>query len=88
MHRLPDLVGYGLGVAVVPDVFTHKKTAARFVPISAAPTWQVAVATATGRHPGAAAKALLSRRAVRPLRRRRARLPTDSSPNARVHTNT
>jgi DNA-binding transcriptional LysR family regulator len=61
VHSLLDLVGYGLGVAVVPEVFTHKKTAARFVPISAAPTWQVTVATATGRHPAAAAKALLSR---------------------------
>jgi DNA-binding transcriptional LysR family regulator len=61
VHWLLDLVGYGLGVAVVPEAFTHKKTAARFVPIAAAPTWQVAVATATGRHPGAAAKALLSR---------------------------
>jgi DNA-binding transcriptional LysR family regulator len=61
VHWLLDLVGYGLGVAVVPEVFTHKKTAARFVPITAAPTWQIAVATATGRHPGAAAKALLSR---------------------------
>jgi DNA-binding transcriptional LysR family regulator len=61
VHWLLDLVGYGLGVAVVPQVFTHKKTAARFVPIVAAPTWPIAVATATGRHPGAAAKALLSR---------------------------
>ena len=68
VHWLLDLVGYGLGVAVVPEVFTHKKTAARFVPIAAAPTWQVAVATASGRHPGAAAKALLSRDDVRPNR--------------------
>jgi DNA-binding transcriptional LysR family regulator len=69
VHWLLDLVGYGLGVTVVPEVFTHKKTAAaRFVPISAAPTWQVAVATARGRHPGAAAKALLSRYDVRPNR--------------------
>jgi DNA-binding transcriptional LysR family regulator len=66
VHWLLDLVGYGLGVAVVPQVFTHKKTAARFVPITAAPTWEIVVATATGRHPGAAAKALLSRRDVRP----------------------
>jgi DNA-binding transcriptional LysR family regulator len=68
VHWLLDLVGYGLGVAVVPHVFTHKKTAARFVPITAAPTWRIAVATATGRHPGAAAKALLSRGDVRPNR--------------------
>jgi DNA-binding transcriptional LysR family regulator len=61
VHWLLDLVGYGLGVAVVPQVFTHKRTAARFVPITGAPTWQIAVATATGRHPGAAARALLAR---------------------------
>lgn len=66
VHWLLDLVGYGLGVAVVPQAFTCKKTLARFVPITAAPTWQIAVATATGRHPGAAAKALLSRDDVRP----------------------
>jgi DNA-binding transcriptional LysR family regulator len=65
VHWLLDLVGYGLGVAVVPQVFSHKKTAARFVPITAPPTWQIAVATATGRHPGAAAKALLARDEVR-----------------------
>ena len=34
VHWLLDLVGYGLGVAVVPEVFSHKKTAARFVPIA------------------------------------------------------
>jgi DNA-binding transcriptional LysR family regulator len=66
VHWLLDLVGYGLGVAVVPQVFTHKKTAARFVPITAAPTWQIVVATATGRHLGAAAQALLARDDIRP----------------------
>jgi DNA-binding transcriptional LysR family regulator len=66
VHWLLDLVGHGLGVAVVPEVFTHKRTTARFVPLTAPPTWQIAVATATGRHPGAAAKALLSRDDVRP----------------------
>jgi DNA-binding transcriptional LysR family regulator len=59
VHWLLDLVGYGLGVAVVPQVFTHKKSTARFVPLNAPPTWRIAVATAAGRHPGAAAKALL-----------------------------
>ena len=49
VHWLLDLVGYGLGVAVVPEVFR------------AAPSWQVAVAAATGRHPAAAAMARLSR---------------------------
>jgi DNA-binding transcriptional LysR family regulator len=63
-----DLVAHGLGIAVVPEVFTHKKTAARFVPLAAAPTWKIAVATAAGRHPGAAAKALLSRDDVQPHR--------------------
>ncbi|WAM19398.1 LysR substrate-binding domain-containing protein [Rhodococcus sp. JS3073] len=66
VHWLLDLVGYGLGVAVVPEVFSHKKTAARFIPLAAAPTWHIAIATATGRHPNAAAKALLSRDDVRP----------------------
>jgi DNA-binding transcriptional LysR family regulator len=66
VHWLLDLVGHGLGVAVVPEAFTGKRSTARFVPIVDAPTWQVAVATATGRHPGAAAKALLSRHDVRP----------------------
>jgi DNA-binding transcriptional LysR family regulator len=64
VHWLLDLVGNGLGVAVVPQVFTHKKSAARFVPITAPPMWQVAVATAAGRRPGAAAKALLARHDV------------------------
>lgn len=68
VHWLLDLVGYGLGVAVVPEVFTRKKTTARFVPVAAAPTWQIAVATATGRHPGAAARALLSRADLRSKR--------------------
>ena len=52
----------------MPEVFKHKKTAARFVALAAAPTWQIAVATATGRHPGAAAKALLSRDDLKPTR--------------------
>jgi DNA-binding transcriptional LysR family regulator len=68
VHWLLDLVGLGLGVAVVPEVFKHKKSSARFVPITAGPTWQVAVATATGRHPAAAAKALLSRADLRATR--------------------
>ena len=67
VHWLLDLVGYGLGVAVVPEVFRHKKSQARFVPITAALSWQVAVATATGRHPAAAAKALLSRADPKPV---------------------
>jgi DNA-binding transcriptional LysR family regulator len=66
VHWLLDLVGHGLGVAVVPRVFTHKKTPVRFVPITAAPTWGIVVATATGRHPGAAASALLTRDDVVP----------------------
>lgn len=60
VHWLLDLVGHGLGIAVVPQVFAGKRTAARFVPISEPPQWHVAVATATGRHPGAAARALLA----------------------------
>jgi DNA-binding transcriptional LysR family regulator len=67
VHWLLELVGHGLGVAVVPEVFRHKKSQARFVRITAAPSWQVAVATATGRHPGAAAKALLSRGDLKPV---------------------
>jgi len=61
VHWLLDLVGHGLGVAVVPEVFRHKNSSARFVPITKPLRWEIAVATATGRHPAAAAKALLSR---------------------------
>jgi DNA-binding transcriptional LysR family regulator len=60
VHWLLDLVGHGLGIAVVPRVFTAKTTAARFVPLTDPPHWHLAVATASGRHPGAAARALLS----------------------------
>ncbi|MDX6252740.1 MAG: hypothetical protein QOF10_6100 [Kribbellaceae bacterium] len=67
VHWLLDLVGFGLGIAVVPEVFKHKKSSARFVPITSPPSWQIAVATATGRHPAAAAKALLSRADLRPI---------------------
>lgn len=66
VHSLLDLVGFGLGVAVVPEVFSHKKTSAHFIALAAPPTWHIAVATATGRHPSAAATALLSRDDIRP----------------------
>ncbi|SCL30354.1 DNA-binding transcriptional regulator, LysR family [Micromonospora rhizosphaerae] len=58
VHSLLDLVSHGLGIAVVPQVFAAKKTAARFVSVTDPPHWHIAVATATGRHPSAAAKAL------------------------------
>jgi DNA-binding transcriptional LysR family regulator len=46
VHSLLDLVACGLGVALVPDEFRHKRTAARFVPLSGAvPRWETAVAT-------------------------------------------
>ncbi|MDG4770567.1 LysR family transcriptional regulator [Solwaraspora sp. WMMD792] len=66
VHWLLDLVSHGLGVAVVPQFFTTKRTAARFVPITDAPHWNVAVATASGRHPSTAATALLSIDGLRP----------------------
>ncbi|MFV2096890.1 LysR family transcriptional regulator [Micromonospora sp. LOL_013] len=66
VHWLLDLVSHGLGVAVVPQFFTTKQTAARFVPITDPPHWNVAVATASGRHPSTAATALLSIDGLRP----------------------
>ncbi|MFI6263663.1 LysR substrate-binding domain-containing protein [Micromonospora sp. NPDC051006] len=66
VHWLLDLVSHGLGIAVAPQVFAGKKTAAQFVPIIDAPHWPIEVATSTDRHPGAAAKALLSLDDVRP----------------------
>jgi DNA-binding transcriptional LysR family regulator len=66
VHWLLDLVSHGLGVAVVPQFFTTKRTAARFVPITDAPRWNLAVATASGRHPSTAATALLALDDIRP----------------------
>ncbi|GAB3421322.1 LysR family transcriptional regulator [Flindersiella endophytica] len=66
VHSLLDFVGAGLGVALVPCSFTHKRTRAKFVPLQPpAPLWRVAVATAAGRRPSAAALALLSDEAIR-----------------------
>ncbi|WBB99233.1 MULTISPECIES: LysR family transcriptional regulator [unclassified Solwaraspora] len=66
VHWLLDLVSHGLGVAVVPQFFTTKRTAARFAPITDPPCWNVAVATASGRHPSTAATALMSLDGLRP----------------------
>ncbi len=61
VHSLLDLVAHGLGVALVPQSFTHKQTSARFVPVAApAPVWRTAVATAANRHPSAATRAFLA----------------------------
>ena len=44
VHSLLDLVGNGLGVAILPGNFVHKGSRARFVPLSGqTPTWQTAV---------------------------------------------
>jgi DNA-binding transcriptional LysR family regulator len=69
VHSLLDLVGAGLGVALVPHSFAGKKTKARFVPLeSPVPQWRAAVAVAAGRRPGAAARALLADPALAPRR--------------------
>ncbi|WP_020578681.1 LysR family transcriptional regulator [Actinopolymorpha alba] len=67
VHSLLNLVGAGLGVALVPQSFTGKKTRARFVPLRApVPEWRIALAVAAGRRPSAAAQALLADPALRP----------------------
>ena len=75
VHWLLDLVGHGLGIAVVPQIFTTKRTAARFVPITDPPHWHLAVATASGRHPSTAATALLSLDDIRPRPRQATEKP-------------
>ena len=58
VHSLLDLVGCGLGLALVPAEFAHKRTSARFVPLSGTvPTWETAIATPTSN--SAAVTALL-----------------------------
>lgn len=58
---LLDLVANGLGVALVPASFRHKKANARFLPLAdPAPSWELAVATPAGRRPSAAARAFLA----------------------------
>jgi DNA-binding transcriptional LysR family regulator len=50
VHSLLDLVACGLGVALVPAEFEHKRTGARFVPLDApAPTWDTSIATPAAR---------------------------------------
>jgi DNA-binding transcriptional LysR family regulator len=59
---LLDLVGHGMGVALVPQDFVHKPTTARFVELAEpAPHWHTATALAAARRPNAAAHALLAR---------------------------
>ncbi|WP_309109778.1 LysR family transcriptional regulator [Saccharothrix sp.] len=57
VHSLLDFVGFGLGVALVPESFRHKPTRARFVPITDAPTTGTSVVT--GASVSAAASVLL-----------------------------
>lgn len=46
VHSLLDLVSCGLGVALVPAEFEHKRTAARFVPLNGVvPAWHTAIVT-------------------------------------------
>jgi DNA-binding transcriptional LysR family regulator len=66
VHTLLDLVGHGMGVALVPQDFVHKPTIARFVELAApAPEWHTATAVAADRRPNAAARALLAEHIVR-----------------------
>lgn len=61
VHFLLDLAADGLGIALVPASFQHKKTCAVFVRLAdPVPIWELAVATPAGRRPSAAARALLS----------------------------
>jgi DNA-binding transcriptional LysR family regulator len=61
VHSLLDLVGHGMGIALVPHSFTCKKTSARFVRLAdPAPVWRTAIATAVGQRLGAAARTLLA----------------------------
>ena len=61
VHTLLDLVGHGMGVALVPQDFVHKPTTARFVALAApAPEWHTAMAVATARRPNAAARRLMT----------------------------
>ncbi len=82
MHWLLDLVSHGLGIAVVPQIFTTKRTAARFVPLTAPPHWQVAVET--GRHPSTAATALLSLDDIRPRLDAAAPAPATAQPTGQA----
>jgi DNA-binding transcriptional LysR family regulator len=60
VHTLLDLVGHGMGVALVPQDFVHKATTARFVPLAEpGPEWHTVTALAADRRPIAAARALL-----------------------------
>lgn len=60
-HSLLDFVAGGLGVAVVPESFTRKRSAAAFVRITGpAPAWTLALASPDGRRLGPAATALLA----------------------------
>jgi DNA-binding transcriptional LysR family regulator len=46
VHSLLDLVGNGLGVAILPGNFVHKGSRARFVPLTGdAPVWETAIVT-------------------------------------------
>ncbi|NUU06838.1 LysR family transcriptional regulator [Leifsonia sp. C5G2] len=56
VHPLLDLVGYNLGVAVVPTSFARKRPdALRAVPLQGAPDWTVAVAVSDQPSPAASA---------------------------------
>ena len=46
VHSLLDLVGNGLGVAILPGHFVHKGSRARFVPLTGeAPIWETVIVT-------------------------------------------
>lgn len=62
VHTLLDLVGRGLGAALVPGPVTRKEQAGGLcaVPVVAAPTWRVGVALPAGREPSPATRGFLS----------------------------
>ena len=56
VHALLDLVGLGLGVALVPRHFSRKTDRARFLPLTGrVPQWEVVAVTGRPASPGAAA---------------------------------
>jgi DNA-binding transcriptional LysR family regulator len=63
VHTLLDLVGRGLGAALVPRPVARKEQAGGLcaVPVTAAPTWRVGVALPAGREPSPATRGFLAR---------------------------
>ncbi|AHI01912.1 LysR family transcriptional regulator [Kutzneria albida] len=78
VHSLLDLVACGLGVALVPEHFAHKRTEARFVPLAGAvPCWETVIVTPASH---SAAASVLLRMVSRESARETAALPSASCP--------